>query len=111
MIPTTPNGTRTWRTCTPLALLQPRTTSPTGSGSAARSRKPSTMPAIRSGLSRSRSINAVLVPLASARDTSCSLASKIAVSALVRASAIASKAASLVALVALLNVSAAVRAF
>ena len=34
MIPTTPNGTRTWRSSSPLASVEPRTTSPTGSGSA-----------------------------------------------------------------------------
>jgi hypothetical protein len=69
------------------------------------------MPAILSGVSRSLSIKAALVPFASARATSRVLASKIAVSDLATESAIASRAASLVALVALLNVNAAVRAF
>ena len=35
MMPTTPNGTRTWRSSSPLGSVEPRTTSPTGSGSAA----------------------------------------------------------------------------
>ena len=40
MMPTTPNGTRTWRSSRPLGRVEPRTTSPTGSGSAATSRRP-----------------------------------------------------------------------
>ncbi len=28
MMPTTPNGTRTWRSCSPLASVEPRSTSP-----------------------------------------------------------------------------------
>jgi hypothetical protein len=68
------------------------------------------MPAILSGVNRNLSIKAALVPFDSARLTSRSLASKIAVSDLASESAIASKVASLVALVALLNVNAAVRA-
>ena len=39
-IASTPNGTRTWLICRPLGWTKPRTTSPTGSGSAAISRKP-----------------------------------------------------------------------
>src|SRR5918998_3504240 len=95
MMPTTPNGTRTWRTCTPLAFVHPRTTSPTGSGSAASARSPSAMPATRAGLSRNRSISAGLVPAPSARATSTALASSTAVSALSRASAMACRPASL----------------
>jgi hypothetical protein len=37
-----------WRICIPFGLVQPRMMSPTGSGRAARSRNPSTMPASRS---------------------------------------------------------------
>jgi hypothetical protein len=69
------------------------------------------MPTILSGVKLSLSIKAALVPFASARATSRALASKIAVSDFASESAIASRAASLVALVALLNVRAAVRAF
>src|SRR6266545_3120258 len=41
MIPTTPNGTRTWRSSSPFGSVYPRTTSPTGSDSPARSSSPS----------------------------------------------------------------------
>ena len=47
MIPTTPKGTRTWRSSSPLASVEPRTTSPTGSGRPATSRSPWAMPATR----------------------------------------------------------------
>ena len=67
-------------------------------------------PAIRSGLSRSRSISALPVPAASARAMSAALASSTAVSALPSASAMACSPASLSDLVARLSSTAARRA-
>ena len=77
-MPTTPNGTRTWRISSPLASVPPRTTSPTGSGSAATSRSPWAMAPSRSLVSRRRSIRLAGVPDASARTTSSALATRIA---------------------------------
>ena len=93
MIPTTPKGTRTWRSCSPLARVEPRTTSPTGSGSPATSRSPWAIPSTREASSRSRSTMCAGVPPDSAACTSAALAARIACGLRPRASAIASSAA------------------
>ena len=54
-MPTTPIGTRTWRIWRPLASVEPRTTSPTGSGSAAMSRSAWATAATRGASRRRRS--------------------------------------------------------
>src|SRR6266498_3626496 len=46
-MPTTPSGTRTCRSSKPLARIEPRTTSPTGSGRPATWRSPPAIPAMR----------------------------------------------------------------
>ena len=110
MIPTTPNGTRSWRSSSPLGRVEPRTTSPTGSGSAAVCRSPSAMPAIRSAVRVSRSIRAVAVPAARAAATSASFPASTSGVPATSASAIASSAWSLTARVAVTRSFAAVRA-
>ena len=63
-MPTTPSGTRCWRSCRPLGSVRPRSTSPIGSGSPATCRSPAAMPSMRCGLSASRSSIASGVPAA-----------------------------------------------
>ena len=50
MMPTTPSGTRTCRSRRPFGSVEPRTTSPTGSGSATTSLTSAAIDAIRSGV-------------------------------------------------------------
>src|SRR3954470_20656835 len=61
-MPTTPRGTRTWRSSSPFGSREPRTTSPTGSGRATSERSASATPATRPASSRSRSRIASGVP-------------------------------------------------
>ncbi len=55
MIATTPSGTRTWVSCRPFGSTEPRTTVPTGSGSPTRSRRPVAIASTRESFSRNRS--------------------------------------------------------
>src|SRR2546423_1111789 len=96
-MPTTPKGTRTWRSSSPLGSVDPRTTSPTGSGSAAVCRSPSAIAAIRWSVSVSRSIRWSAVPLSRAAATSAALAARITGVPATSASAIARNVASLAA--------------
>jgi hypothetical protein len=96
MIPTTPNGTRSWRSSSPLASVAPRTTSPTGSGSAATSRSPPAMPSIRASSSRRRSTTGSGVPFDRAPSTSSALALRMLDRSDTNPAAIASSAASFV---------------
>src|SRR3954449_1568396 len=91
-MPTTPRGTRTWRSCRPLGSVDPRTTSPTGSGSAIRVRSASATPATRPASSRSRSTTDAGVPAASAASTSSALAARTSSTRSTSASAIAARA-------------------
>src|SRR4051794_34673912 len=94
-MPTTPRGTRTWRSCSPLGSVDPRTTSPTGSGSAIRVRSASATPATRPASSRSRSTTDAGVPAASAASTSRALAARTSSTRSTSASAIPASAPSL----------------
>ncbi|EFG06830.1 Hypothetical protein SCLAV_1756, partial [Streptomyces clavuligerus] len=78
----------------PLGRVEPRTTSPTGSGRAATWRTSAAMAPIRSGVRVSRSMIDSLVPASLARVTSSALAARISSARASRASAIASSAAS-----------------
>ena len=64
MMPITPRGKRTRSTRRPLGRTQPSTTSPTGSGRAATSRRPAAMPATRPASRRSRSSEVASAPAA-----------------------------------------------
>ncbi len=81
----------------PLGRVWPRTTSPTGSGSAATSRTSAAMARTRSGVSVSRSIMPSLVPASRAFATSWAFASTISLVRTSSASAMASSASSLAA--------------
>src|SRR5215218_2188646 len=97
MIPTTPRGTRTCRRSRPFGRVEPRTTSPTGSGSAATSLTSLAMARTRSGVRVSRSTIASSVPDSLARSTSSALARTISWLRTSSASATASSASSLAA--------------
>ena len=94
-MPTTPIGTRTWRICSPLASVEPRTTSPTGSGSAATSRTAWATAATRCGSRASRSSRPCGIPPVLPRSRSSSFAATIRSVASTRPSASACSAASL----------------
>ena len=78
MMPITPSGTRTREICKPFGRVQVAMTSPTGSGSAAISRKPFAIAATRASFSISRSMKAASRPLPRAASTSLRLASRMA---------------------------------
>src|SRR5690606_13193698 len=99
-MPTTPIGTRTWRTVSPLGSRSPRITSPTGSGRAASSRSASAIAWMRPASSRSRSTSAGDMPAALSRSQSLALARTISAWCATSASAMACSARSLVARVA-----------
>ncbi len=81
----------------PLGRVEPRTTSPTGSGRAATSLTSAAMARMRSGVRVRRSMMPSLVPASRARSTSSALASTISAVRTSRASAMASSASSLAA--------------
>src|SRR6266508_1903379 len=95
MIPTTPNGTRTWRNSSPFGSVYPRTTSPTGSDSPARSSRPDAITSTRLSSRRSRSTVDSGVPASRAAATSSAFASTILPVFSRSAAAIARSAASL----------------
>src|SRR6266508_1546403 len=95
MIPTTPNGTRTWRSSSPFGSVYPRTTSPTGSDSPARSSSPDAIASTRLSSRRSRSTVDSGVPASRAAATSSAFASTILPVFSRSAAAIARSAASL----------------
>src|SRR3954469_18638691 len=97
MIPTTPSGTRTCLSCRPLGRVEPRRTSPTGSGSPATWRRPSAIAPTRLASSESRSISASESPLSRPRATSSAFATRTSSVCAPSASSIASSAASLAA--------------
>src|SRR5207245_2465108 len=90
MMPMTPIGTRMRPTCIPLGRRHIFVTSPTGSGSAATSRRPTAISLMRLVFSVSRSIAAFEMPLAAVR--SFLLAASSSASRASRASAMASRA-------------------
>ena len=69
-MPTTPSGTRTWRSSRPFGRREPRTTSPTGSGRSATWRSAGRDVGDPVRVSVSRSTRPAAVPSASARATS-----------------------------------------
>ncbi|OOL28021.1 hypothetical protein GQ85_35030, partial [Rhodococcus rhodochrous] len=77
-IPTTPSGTRICRISRPLGRVEPRTTSPIGSGSPATCRSPAAMPSTRACVSRSRSSRDSSVPAARAVSMSSAFAASTA---------------------------------
>src|SRR4051794_39189380 len=90
---TTPSGTRTFRTSSPLGRRWPSIVSPTGSGSAAIVRTSEAIPASRSGVSFSRSSSAPPISASSPASMSRAFASRISSVRLSRAEAIACSAA------------------
>ena len=78
MNPTTPSGTRTFAISIPFGRRQPRTVSPTGSGSAATWRIPATMLSTRVSVSVRRSRKARGWPCPRARSRSARFASRTA---------------------------------
>src|SRR3954454_10502563 len=97
MMPTTPSGTRICLSCSPLGSVEPRMTSPTGSGRPATWRRPSAIASKRFASSESRSINASVSPFSRPRATSSALAARTSSVWATSASAIASRAWSLAA--------------
>src|SRR2546421_212846 len=78
MKPITPSGTRTRAISRPVGRRHASTVSPTGSGSAAISRRPAAMVSMRTSVSVRRSRKARGTPVARARSRSARLASRIA---------------------------------
>jgi hypothetical protein len=74
MMPTTPNGTRIWRSSRPFGRVEPRTTSPTGSGRKDSCHRPSAISTTRALVSVSLSIIASGEPAARAFSTSTAFA-------------------------------------
>jgi hypothetical protein len=108
---TTPSGTRTRRTSSPFSSRWPSIVSPTGSGSATIARTSLAMPARRASSSLSRSSRPACRPASSPASMSRALASRISSLRCSSASAIASRAAFLVAVLRVASSSAARRAW
>src|SRR3954469_2852981 len=92
MMPTTPSGTRICLSCSPLGRVDPRMTSPTGSGSPATWRRPSAIASTRFASSDRRSTSASERPPSRPRATSSALAASTSSVCATSASAIASSA-------------------
>ena len=91
MMTTTPMGVLTFRSFRPLGRTRSSSTRPTGSGSAATSRRPLAMPAMRLSSSFSRSSMAEDRPIFAPTSMSRALASLMAAAFCSSASAIASR--------------------